>query len=81
MMDRAAYTIADAVEAGAGSKSTIYEAIKDGRLRARKRGRSTIILAEDLSAFLRALPAIEPKGAMQPEPRGRRRERRRAQSQ
>lgn len=80
-MERAAFSIAQAVEAGAGSKSTIYEAIKEGRLRARKRGRSTIILAEDLSAFLRALPAIEPKGAVQCEPHVQRCARRRARSQ
>jgi Helix-turn-helix domain len=60
-MERAAYTIAQAVQAGAGSRATIYEQINKGRLRARKRGRSTIILADDLRAFLESLPAIQPK--------------------
>jgi hypothetical protein len=69
-MDRQAFTIADAVQAGAGSRSTIYEAINVGRLRARKRGRSTIILADDLHAFLTSLPAVKPKAEPQPEPSG-----------
>jgi excisionase family DNA binding protein len=72
-MERAAFTIAQAAQAGAGSRSTIYEAINDGRLRARKRGRSTVILSEDLSVFLQSLPAIEPKPHGQRNGRSRRR--------
>ena len=55
-MDKLAYTINEAVEAGAGSRSTIYENSKNGSLRARKRGRSTIILAADLTEYLESLP-------------------------
>jgi len=37
----------------------LYAAIKNGDLRARKHGRATIILADDLQAFLKALPAVQ----------------------
>jgi hypothetical protein len=56
-----AYSIAQAAKAGAGSRSSLYEAINLGLLRARKRGRSTIILAEDLRDYLRSLPVLDPR--------------------
>jgi excisionase family DNA binding protein len=58
---RLAFTIPQAVQAGLGGQSTIYQLIAEGKLRAVKRGRSTLILADDLLAFLRSLPAIESK--------------------
>ncbi len=61
-MEKKAFTIREAVEAGAGSRSVIYENIKSGALRARKRGRSTIILATDLTEFLEALPDFHEQG-------------------
>ena len=55
-MEKMALTIQEPVEAGAGSRSVIYENIKNGSLRARKRGRSTVILAADLTEYLENLP-------------------------
>lgn len=40
-------------------RTTIYLAIKNGHLCARKYGRSTIILSDDLERFLNALPALD----------------------
>ena len=57
-MERLAYSIKELTEAGGGSRSTIYENIKNGKLRARKRGRSTIILAPDAARYLENLPAF-----------------------
>ena len=57
-MEKMAFTIPEAVEAGAGSRSVIYENIKSGALKARKRGRSTIILAGDLTEYLENLPGF-----------------------
>ncbi len=37
-------------------KTTIYEAIRDGRLPARKLGASTLIKTDDLEAFFESLP-------------------------
>ena len=39
-------------------QSTVYEYMKDGRIRAVKHGRRTLILAEDLQRYLNSLPAI-----------------------
>ena len=55
-MEKMAFTIREAVETGAGSRTVVYEAIKSGALKARKRGRSTIILAADLAQYLENLP-------------------------
>ena len=55
-MEKLAYTIDEAVDEGAGSRTIIYEAIKAGTLKAKKRGKRTIILAADLIQYLEALP-------------------------
>ncbi len=55
-MGKMAYSIKEAVEAGAGSRTVVYEAIAAGSLKARKRGRSTVILATDLQDYLQSLP-------------------------
>lgn len=44
--------------AGVG-RTKIYEAIEDGRLKARKLGKRTIILRTDLQDFLQTLPVIQ----------------------
>lgn len=51
-----ALTIADACALARISKSSIYYLIADGRLKARKLGRRTLILRADLVGFLAALP-------------------------
>ncbi len=55
-MEKLAYTIAEAVDQGAGSRTVVYELINNGTLRAKKRGKRTIILATDLDEFLQNLP-------------------------
>ena len=62
-MEKMAYSIREAVEAGAGSRSVIYENIKSGALKARKRGRSTVILADDLAQYLESLPDFHEQAA------------------
>lgn len=54
--DKLAFHISEASLAGAGSKSEIYEALRRGELKAKKRGRRTVILRDDLAAYLKALP-------------------------
>jgi excisionase family DNA binding protein len=61
MTEREAYTIEQAAEASSISRPILYDEINAGRLRARKRGRSTLILRSDLLAFLEALPIVDPK--------------------
>ena len=56
MVQPLAYTIEDAVSASGIGRTKLYDAIRAGKLRARKCGRRTLIIDEDLRSFLRALP-------------------------
>ena len=53
------YSITETVELTGLGRSTIYEEIRSNRLRARKVGRRTIVLAEDLANFLASLPVSQ----------------------
>jgi excisionase family DNA binding protein len=44
-------------------RTTIYQEIKSGRLRAKKCGKRTIIGEDDAEDWLRRLPLIDPKAA------------------
>lgn len=59
--DKLAYHIDEASKNGAGSRSEIYEALRRGDLKAKKRGRRTVILREDLARYLATLPDYEPQ--------------------
>lgn len=56
-----AYSIAEACAVARAGRTAVYEAIKSGELIARKRGRRTIILSDELRRWLDSLPAIAPK--------------------
>jgi excisionase family DNA binding protein len=51
-----AYRIRDVCKLTGLGRTTIYAAIKAGALIARRYGRCTIVLAEDVAAFLHNLP-------------------------
>jgi excisionase family DNA binding protein len=57
---RRSFNIYGAAEYCSCRCSAIEEAIRDGRLRARRLGRGFVITREDLDAFLDLLPAVEP---------------------
>jgi excisionase family DNA binding protein len=57
-MAELAYTIDEVCNLSKLGRTTIYAAIRDGDLKARKFRRRTIILHEDLSRFLENLPEV-----------------------
>jgi excisionase family DNA binding protein len=57
---RRAFNICGAAEYCSCRCAAIEEAIRDGRLRARRLGRGFVITREDLDAFIDVLPAVEP---------------------
>jgi hypothetical protein len=61
--EKRAFTIDELKHAGLGSRTFLYQQINSGRLRARKLGRRTVVLAEDRAAFEASLPEIPPKEA------------------
>lgn len=58
-MKKLGYKVEAAAELSDLCRATLYKAIRDGKLIARKHGRTTIILHEDLEAFLRGMPKKE----------------------
>ena len=56
-----AYSIAEASEVSRIGRTSIYEAISSRELIARKHGRRTVILADDLRRWLQNLPVTNRK--------------------
>jgi excisionase family DNA binding protein len=56
-----AHTIAEACARSGIGRTAIYELINTGQLPARKRGRRTLILTEDLQRCLQSLPSVKVK--------------------
>lgn len=55
-MTKLAVTIAEATNVSGVGKTKLYQEIRAGKIRTRKAGRLTLILIEDLEAYLRDLP-------------------------
>ena len=52
------YTIEEARAYTGCGRSSVYRAIRNGRLRAVKTGRHTKLLGKDISSFVSSLPAL-----------------------
>lgn len=57
--NRIAFDIVEAARAARLSRATIFAELNAGRLKARKYGRRTVILRDDLMAWLNSLPTRE----------------------
>jgi excisionase family DNA binding protein len=55
-----AFSIRDVCARTGLGRTTVYAAIKSGALKARKCGRRTVVVEDDLSAFLNNLPNAVP---------------------
>jgi excisionase family DNA binding protein len=53
-----ALKISEACSAARVGRTCLYEAIKSGELRALKRGKSTLILRDDLVRWIEGLPPV-----------------------
>jgi excisionase family DNA binding protein len=60
LTEKLALTIPEVCELSGVCRSNIYVAISSGELRARKRGRSTLILRSDLNNWIEGLPDFAP---------------------
>lgn len=61
--DKLSFTLQEWSKATGESRSYTYEAMRDGRLMAKKRGRRTIILRPDGINYLKSLPDYEPSSS------------------
>ena len=61
--DKLALTVHEWCEATGDSRSATYEALRSGKLKAKKRGRRTIILRPDGIEYLSKLPDYQPAKA------------------
>jgi Helix-turn-helix domain len=55
---RAAHSIPEVCAATGLGRDSVYAAIRTGKLIARKYGRRTVVLDDDMRAFLEALPKL-----------------------
>ena len=63
IMQKLGYSIPEVVRLTSIGRSSIYEALASGRLKARKLGKRTIVLENDIADFLKALPSLTEKRA------------------
>lgn len=58
-MPKISMTITDAVAYSGIGRTKLYELIKEGKLTPRKLGARTLILTEELDAYVRGLPPLK----------------------
>jgi excisionase family DNA binding protein len=66
-----AHSVLEACAIARSGRTTLYQAIRSGALRAVKRGRRTLILDDDLRRWVQSLPSIALKSPQQSSNRSR----------
>ena len=66
-----AHSVHEACAIARSGRTTLYQAIRSGALRAVKRGRRTLILDDDLRRWVQSLPSIALKSPQQSSNRSR----------
>ena len=66
-----AHSVPEACAIARSGRTTLYQAIRSGALRAVKRGRRTLILDDDLRRWVQSLPSIALKSPQQSSNRSR----------
>lgn len=61
-MEKLAHSIDEVLEVHPGGRTSLFAAIRDGKLKARKEGSRTIILTDEYRQYLQSLPLREPEG-------------------
>jgi excisionase family DNA binding protein len=60
-----AHSVSEACSIACAGRTSLYEAIRSGALRAVKRGRRTLILDDDLHRWVQSLPSVAVKPVKQ----------------
>ncbi len=60
MNDSFVYSISEACAIARVGRTALYEAVRDGSLIIRKRGRRSLVLADDLRKWIESLPTFTP---------------------
>ena len=63
MIEPLAYTLPDFLKLAGIGRTKFYDEVNVGRIRAKKNGARTIVLACDAKAYLENLPDLVPKAA------------------
>ena len=58
-LTKPAYSVNEVLAMLPLGRTSLYAAIKDGKIKAQKHGKKTIFLAPDIAAFLASLPAMK----------------------